>query len=188
MIYFISDLHFCHDRPFIYEPRGFNSINEMNEVILKNWNSTVDKDDDVYILGDLILNDIEAGLTLLRQLNGKLHLIRGNHDQNTKCAIYECIMEEVTYATMIKYKKYSFFLTHYPSKVGWIGDDSKLWNLAGHTHSKDKFENGEFKVYNVACDAHNCTPVCIDEILEDIRAYKTEFNNEEMRRNNNEKN
>ena len=137
-----------------------------------------------------MLNDNTKGLGYLKQLNGKIHIILGNHDNGARKEFYQCLTNivEVTYATMIKYKKYSFFLTHYPSKVGWIGNDSRLWNLAGHTHSKDKFENGEFKIYNVACDAHNCTPVCIDKVLEDIRTYKTEFNNEEMRRNNNEKN
>ena len=32
-IWFTSDLHFCHDRDFIYGPRGFKSVQEMNEAI-----------------------------------------------------------------------------------------------------------------------------------------------------------
>ena len=56
-IYFTSDLHLCHDRGFIYEPRGFNSIEEMNNAIVENWNSIVTNEDNVFILGDLMLND-----------------------------------------------------------------------------------------------------------------------------------
>ena len=36
MIYFTSDWHFCHNKPFIYESRGFKSIEEMNEIIIEN--------------------------------------------------------------------------------------------------------------------------------------------------------
>ena len=34
-IWLTSDLHFCHNRDFIYEPRGFASVHEMNEAIIK---------------------------------------------------------------------------------------------------------------------------------------------------------
>ena len=36
-VYFCSDFHFCHDRDFIYKPRGFDSVYEMNEQIIKNF-------------------------------------------------------------------------------------------------------------------------------------------------------
>ena len=52
MIWLCSDWHFCHDRGFVYEPRGFNSIEEMNETIVNKHNSIVLPEDDVYILGD----------------------------------------------------------------------------------------------------------------------------------------
>ena len=51
-IWFTSDLHFCHDREFIYGPRGFKSVHEMNDAIIKNFNDTVAWDDDLFILGD----------------------------------------------------------------------------------------------------------------------------------------
>ena len=47
-IYLASDWHFNHNKPFIYEPRGFTNIEEMNEAIIKRHNSVVDDDDDVY--------------------------------------------------------------------------------------------------------------------------------------------
>ena len=61
-IFVTSDLHFCHDRDFLYEPRGFKSVHEMNEAIVKNWNSIIQPEDDVYVLGDLMLNDNDRGL------------------------------------------------------------------------------------------------------------------------------
>ena len=115
MIYFTSDLHFGHNQPFVYEARGFPSIGEHDETIIQNWNNIITEEDDVYILGDLILNDNEHGLECLRQLNGHLHFVIGNHDTPTRIKLYEeagLINEE--YATVIKYRKYYFYLSHYP--------------------------------------------------------------------------
>ena len=36
MIYLTSDTHFCHNKDFLYEPRGFQSIEEHDEAIVKN--------------------------------------------------------------------------------------------------------------------------------------------------------
>ena len=57
MIYFTSDWHFCHNKPFIYESRGFKSIEEMNEIIIENHNRVVKEEDIIYCLGDCMLND-----------------------------------------------------------------------------------------------------------------------------------
>ena len=63
MIYFTSDLHFNHNKNFIYESRGFKSIEEHDKEIIKNWNNIIKDNDDVYILGDLMLGDNEYGTT-----------------------------------------------------------------------------------------------------------------------------
>ena len=36
-VWFTSDSHFCHDRGFVYEPRGFKNIEEMNVAIVERW-------------------------------------------------------------------------------------------------------------------------------------------------------
>ena len=64
-IYFTSDLHFCHDRGFIYEPRGFNNIEEMNNIIIENWNNILTNKEKVLIIGDLMINNNEYGLNLI---------------------------------------------------------------------------------------------------------------------------
>jgi len=74
-------------------------------------------------------------------------------------------------ASFWKYGKKSFYLSHYPTLVANKDDKKFLWNLSGHTHSKNKFEYGQYHVYNVAVDAHNCYPVSIEEIIKDIKNY-----------------
>ena len=90
-IYFVSDFHFNHDREFIWRPRGFTSVQEMNEAIIERHNKIVTEEDDVYILGDLMLGGagaLQDGLKLIERLNGKLHLTRGNHDSATRWDAY----------------------------------------------------------------------------------------------------
>lgn len=55
----------------------------MNETIIRKWNEIVNYEDDVYVLGDLVMGP-EANLQMLRRLKGRLHLVRGNHDTDTR--------------------------------------------------------------------------------------------------------
>ena len=174
MIYFSSDLHLNHNKSFIYEPRDFNNIYEMNDTIIKNFNNHVTYEDDLYLLGDNFLGDMETGIKLFNQLPGKIHLIWGNHDTDArKEALSKChnVVEVIGFATIIKYKKYKFYLSHYPTITTNFDDCNKSLKqriicLAGHTHSKNKFE--KYETYNVAVDAHKCCPISIDNIINDF--------------------
>lgn len=184
MVFFTSDLHFCHDKDFVWQARGFKSIDEMNAEIVRRWNERVMPDDDVYVLGDLTLGDVEEGLRLIAKLNGYLHIIRGNHDTDTKASRYLELpnVVSVEFATIYKYKKAIFWLSHYPTITANY-DDDKPWAqhlvcLFGHTHQEEPFYNNNPYMYNVGMDAHNCTPISIEEIIENIRNKKQQLNNE----------
>ena len=77
MIYFTSDTHFCHNKEFLYKPRGFSNIEEHDKKIIENWNNIIEKDDIIYHLGDVMLNNNEKGLEYLKSLNGEIHIILG---------------------------------------------------------------------------------------------------------------
>ena len=55
MIFCTSDLHLGHDKDFVVQARGFETVEEMNAEIIRRWNERVYPDDDVYVLGDLTL-------------------------------------------------------------------------------------------------------------------------------------
>ena len=162
-----------HDKDFIYQSRGYQSVEEMNKDLIEKWNATVSPEDIVYHLGDVMLGNVLDGMNCLNQLNGHIHIILGNHDSDSRRVLYETTsnVEDIAYADMIKAGKWKFFLSHYPTMVGNFDNPKKFWNISGHTHSTDKFQLKEHLIYNVAVDAHNCYPVSIDQIIEDIKGY-----------------
>ena len=90
MRYYIADCHFYHDQlNTMMDKRGFRSVEEMNDYMLKQWNSKVKKNDEVVILGDLSLGTPEQTNELLKKLNGRLYMILGNHDRFLKNKSYD---------------------------------------------------------------------------------------------------
>ena len=61
----------------------------------------------------------------------------------------------------------SFILTHYPTLTSNPGDrpNQCVVNLSGHTHSSQKWIPDYPFIYNVACDANNCSPVALSTIV-----------------------
>lgn len=80
MKYFTSDLHFGHKNVLSYCQRPFKDLEEMHEMLVKNWNEQVSQNDVIYVLGDFSLSPKWVDL-IVPQLNGEKHLIYGNHDQ-----------------------------------------------------------------------------------------------------------
>ena len=80
MIYFIADTHFNHENIIKYCNRPFKNTEEMNEYIIKKWNSVVKSEDIVYHLGDVGFGTIDELKKLLAKLNGTKILVMGNHD------------------------------------------------------------------------------------------------------------
>ena len=179
-IYLTSDLHLGHDREFVWKVRGFNSVEEMNNALVERWNSVVDNDDDVYVLGDLVLGSI-SNVDYLTKLNGRLHIVFGNHDTEMRRTVYKELPNEVEadWAIMLKYKKYHFYLTHFPSMTGNLEKESLkqcTLNLFGHTHQTEKFFNDLPYMYHVGVDTHNGYPVLLDNIINEMNIKYQEVN------------
>lgn len=172
----ISDLHLCHNKDFIYAPRGFSSVEEQNAEIIKRWNSVVSDNDNVIILGDLMLNDNEKGIECLKKLKGHKAFIRGNHDTDKRIELYNEIgMLDLGYAWTMKHKGYTFYLSHYPSCTSNYDIDkplkARVINLCGHCHYKDKFAEFDKQLsYHCDADALDCYPIELDTIIEEIKA------------------
>lgn len=153
-IFVTSDTHFGHNRviEFQRDARPFSSIEEHDETLIDNWNSTVRPKDTVWHLGDAVFG--KANLRLLGRLNGIKRLVMGNHDGYN---IQEYAKYFSTIAGCAKFRGY--ILTHIPVHV----DQFKRFraNIHGHLHSKS-LEDPRY--YNVGVDRHHLKPVAFDEI------------------------
>lgn len=174
-IFVVSDTHFGHDREFLWGPRGFTNYREHDEAVINNWNAVVGEDDIVYHLGDVMLGDNEHGMECLRRLNGQIKIIRGNHDTDVRWKLYAELpnVELLGWAEMIKYKKYLFYLSHFPTMTSNLEKShylrEHLINLYGHTHQKSPFYNGMPYAFHVGLDSNNNTPVLLDDAIETMK-------------------
>lgn len=174
MIYLSSDLHLCHNNDFVWKERGFSSVDGMNAAIIKNFNSIVKDDDILYLLGDCCMGLNEDSIPLLTQLKGHKFLIIGNHDTSARIDEYynKGIFENIQFGDRLKYKKRIFLLSHYPMLVGNASNE-KVWNLHGHTHQKHKFGSIP-QCYHVGVDSHDCFPISLEKIYEEIKSNNAE--------------
>lgn len=179
-IWITSDLHLNHNKDFILKPRGYASVDEMNNAIINNINNLVSPTDTLYILGDLCLGgteNLEENKELIEQIRSNLIIITGNHDGPRRIDMYETcknVQEVYMHATTLRYRKYTFYLSHYPTLVGnQDGDKSlkaRLINLCGHSHYLDRWADWDKGlIYHCELEAHNCEPVLLDDIIEEIK-------------------
>ena len=173
MIWVTSDFHFGHDKDFIYGPRGYTNIYEEAEDLISKYNSVVNWDDMVYILGDCMLGDNKFGLSCLRRLAGWKYLILGNHDTNDRIQLYEDsdIFMDIQFGHRLKYNHWTFLLNHYPVLTENYQDRHKVISLCGHSHTTDPFLHWPHGlIYHCEVDAHGGYPVSIDQIVSDIKS------------------
>ncbi len=191
MDYFTSDLHLCHDRDFIFGPRGFKSVMEMNETIIQNFSDKVRWTDNLYILGDIMMGrDTEEAIRCLSSLPGSKYIVLGNHDTDAKIELIKKVsnITIIGFGARYTYAKRNFFLSHYPTCTVNFSMEEKngrklftkplgrqVVNLSGHTHSSKLWDERTLS-YNVALDAHKNYPVSIEEIIEDCRKFYMENN------------
>lgn len=175
MVYFTSDTHFFHKNIINLCDRPFNSLEHMHQILIYNWNKTVNPNDDVYILGDFAFNRAGSGEEvneILKKLNGKKYLVRGNHDKFIKDPDFDLSLFawiEDYYELYIEKTKIVLF--HYPI-FEWNGFYRNSMHLYGHIHNsayKDQNLKNMLKklgpnIYNVGSDLNNFTPISFDHI------------------------
>lgn len=171
-VWITSDLHIGHNKEFIWKARGFNSLDEMNKKIIENIKTFVKENDDFYILGDLALGDLDSAAIYLRQIPGNVHIILGNHDTERRIEFYQSLGWDVQFSTIIRYGKYRFYLSHYPTNTSNPGEDKlslAMINLYGHVHSKVSWIKENPFAFHVGLDSHNCTICNLNNIISTLR-------------------
>lgn len=166
-----ADTHFGHSKSLTFiQPDGsrlrpFDSVEEMDEHMVSNWNSVVNKGDTVYHLGDVVIP--RPSLSTLGRLNGRKILIRGNHDLGP-LKDFSKHFEDVRGAffhpgdsTM----RGGLIFTHIPVHPSCLSGHY-LGNVHGHLHCHQIFDNGDVdkRYFNACVERNDFTPVPFDKI------------------------
>lgn len=180
-IWFTSDLHFGHKNILKFCKRPWDTVEEMDESLIQNWNRVVGKDDLVFDLGDFAFATNGRWKELLSQLNGHHYLILGNHDITRWPGdkIIE-LFEGVSHQMILKIDGRTVYLNHYPYLCfggAWREPKSAVYQLFGHTHSgpncrgtdTDRLVNLFPYQYDVGVDNNNYTPVSWEQVKEIIQ-------------------
>ena len=170
MIYFTADTHFNHENIIKLCGRPFSNVAQMNEALMENWNSCVNANDEIYILGDFAFrgSGLEAD-NIIKKLNGKKYLIKGNHDRflddrNFDKNNFKWIKDYY----VLSYQKAKFVLFHYPI-LEWDGYFGNAFHLYGHVHNsgneQEKLKMPGRRAINVGVDVNDFYPVSIEKIM-----------------------
>ena len=157
---FTSDTHFYHKNVIKFDSRPFENVLQMNEVLIHNWNKSVDSGDTVYLLGDVSFAGAEKTLEILNKLNGNIHLVLGNHDKNMKAHVRERFVG-VYKQLETTVDGVDLFMCHFPYDA-WPRKHEGVVHLHGHSHGKSP---SSLNRYDVGCMNYAYKPVDLSTIL-----------------------
>lgn len=177
MNYYISDLHLNHKNILAQNARPFQSVQEMNNTLLKNWNQKVTDQDDVYILGDLFY-EAKDSETILTQLKGKKHLILGNHDSRWLSEDLRSFFVSIDSSLEIIDQNHTIFLCHYPMVS--YPKQSRAYMIHGHIHNDTLFDYWPIllnrnRILNAGVDINHFEPVTFNELVINNINYKNQM-------------
>lgn len=156
MIWFTSDTHFEHANIIQHCNRPFKNVQQMNKLLIKQYNSVVEQEDTVYFLGDLTIKprSYKSALRdIVQNMKGTKHLILGNHDYFEPFDYVEIGFNSVH----TKLEIFSMILVHDPA-TAYTTDKTVLH---GHVHNMWKKKNNAI---NVGVDVWDYKPVSFIEI------------------------
>lgn len=167
-----SDTHFGHKNVLKFDNSPFFTIEEQDNAIVENWNSVVGPNDEVFHLGDFALSSVSYAENIFNRLNGKIYLIKGNHEKTALDRRLRSRFQFVRDYFELKDNKETFCLFHYPIHE-WNKCHHGAYMLHGHTHGHDTYSE-DYKRLNMGIMLHNFFPLSLDEIREKLK-YKKIF-------------
>lgn len=182
--YISSDLHFWHKNILKYcpESRGqFSNADEMNAKIIDNFNSKIDDEDTLFIVGDIGFGKPSVIMECLKALNGKKIIVWGNHDfrlmkshefhsqRNLAGVIHDGMAWWGHH--MLDDVKYPLHIQHFPC-LDWIDMNHGGIMLHGHRHSpKGKTDTYDHNTrsMDIGADGNDLMPYDMDDVVRMMR-------------------
>ena len=186
-VWFTADTHFGHKNIIRYCQRPFVDVEEMNRVLIENWNNVVNEDDIVFHLGDFSVGGAVEWTNLLDQLHGRIFLIIGNHDMNNVNQGFMHRFIDVKMQMLISVGNQRLYLNHYPF-LCYGGSYRNTWQLFGHVHTSQNqtgLDGSRLDYlfptqYDVGVDNNNFTPVSFEQVC--IKIQQQIYKNKQYER------
>lgn len=116
----------------------------MDTALIESWNTAVKPNNTVYIMGDLFFRNTVSADDYLQRLNGKKHLLIGNHDKDwMKKADTVRHFESVDRMIEFSDGAHKITLCHYPLMT-WNGVAKGTYMIYGHVHSNTGAKYAQF--------------------------------------------
>jgi calcineurin-like phosphoesterase family protein len=151
-VFVTADLHLGHDNIRRHCSRPFGSVEEMDEVLIANWNGVVSRRDLVYVVGDFAWKNTSKYLS---RLQGRKILIRGNHDRSSEDHVRD--FAEVHDLLVRRLDGRRVVFCHYCMN-DWPGSVTGAWHLYGHSHGRTEESPGSSRC-DVGVDVWDYSPV-----------------------------
>ena len=136
-LWFTSDTHWSHRNIIKYSNRPFDSVEQMDQALIDNWNSVVAPNDIVWHLGDFAFCRYEGIKEILPLLNGHKNLVLGNHDKeivnNTPELLRLGLFKSIQHYKMLRIDDQKVVLCHYGFRT-WDSAHHGAIMLYGHSH------------------------------------------------------
>ena len=181
MIYYTADLHFGHANVIRHCDRPFADANEMDKVLIENWNARIHRNDVVYIVGDFLFRAKRPAEDYLAVLKGRKHLIIGNHDKYwMKKADLGAWFESVSPMLFVNDHGQTATLCHYPM-ISWPGMSKGGYMIYGHIHNNTNADYWPLiaardLMLNAGVDVNGFAPVTLEEMIVNNREFKEKAN------------
>lgn len=133
MVWFTSDHHLGHQNIIrLGKGRPFPSIEVHDEELIGRWNEVVKPNHIVFHLGDIVVRSDRPIEEYVKRLNGRIHLILGNHDSQARAnpGLFKSVHEGILRLRLFRQQ---IVLCHYPLR-SWEGSHRGWWHLHGHSH------------------------------------------------------
>ena len=175
-LWFTSDTHWGHHNIIRYCNRPFESADEMDQKLIENWNELIGENDIVFHLGDFAFKGSNSIKHYRDQLNGRISLLRGNHDAKQFGQLtphFDGVYDYLEIDVEDKDANQGWqriTLCHYSLRV-WNRSHHDSWSLYGHSHGTLPDDPNSLS-FDVGVDCHDYKPISYNRVKE-IMATKT---------------
>ena len=166
-VMFTADHHFGHEN-IKYCDRPFKDAHHMNVELTERWNKVVRPDQTVFHIGDFAFRGKDAR-HYLDVLNGKVILIRGNHDKPKNDQFFH---DAHDLAEVVINKDQRIIMFHYAMRV-WNHSFRGSWMIHGHSHGTLP-PTMDRKIQDVGVDVWNFAPISYPQLAATMALHNHE--------------